>query len=86
MAILERESNWLNITLGRDDDCCLYCIKELLNDSDILPENNNEIYAQEKLKGKLSGKPIFKNRRRNLVICMEHLRQMLKQGGGESEE
>lgn len=86
MAILERERNKLDITLGRDDDCCLYCIKELLSVPDILPENNNEIYAQEKLKGRLSGKPIYKNRRRNLVICMEHLKQMVKQGDGESEE
>lgn len=86
MAILERESNKLDITLGRAEDCCLYCIKEFLSGPDISRENNNEIYAQEKLKGRLSGKPIYKNRRRNLVICMEHLRQMAKQGGGEHEE
>lgn len=76
MAILEKYQDFLDVDYGTDSDVCLYCAKEILNEV-TEPENNNMTYAEKKLSGSLTGKTVFKNRRRGLVICKKHIAEIL---------
>lgn len=80
MALMDSYHNELDITYGTEDDVCLYCAKELMSSPNIAPEDNNAAYAEKHLKGKLAYKPIYKNKRRYLVICMDHLKKMVAEG------
>ena len=77
MALLDNFQSKLDITYGSEDDICLYCAKEFMNNPDIAPEDNDAAYVQKHLRGKLNYKPIYKNKRRDLVICLEHLKKMV---------
>lgn len=76
MAILEKYHDFLDVDYGTDSDVCLYCAKEILNEV-TEPENNNMTYAEKKLSGSLIGQPVFKNRRRGLIICKKHIGEIL---------
>lgn len=74
MAILEKEIDELDVDFGKEPDVCLYCVKDLLKS--VEPENNNIVYAEKELRGKLVGQRIYRNKRRNLVICADHLKKI----------
>lgn len=76
MAILEKENDELDVDFGKESDVCLYCVKDLLKN--VEPENNNIVYAEKELRGKLVGQRIYRNKRRNLVICADHLKQIVE--------
>ena len=76
MAILEKEFNELDVDFGKEPDVCLYCVKDLLKT--VEPENNNIVYAEKELRGKLVGQRIYRNKRRNLVICADHLKKIIE--------
>ena len=76
MAILEKEFNKLDVDFGKEPDVCLYCVKDLLKN--VEPENNNIVYAEKELRGKLVGQRIYRNKRRNLVICADHLKKIVE--------
>ena len=76
MAILEKENNELDVDFGKEPGVCLYCVKDLLKN--VEPENNNIVYAEKELRGKLVGQRIYRNKRRNLVICADHLKQIVE--------
>ena len=76
MALLEKENDELDVDFGKEPDVCLYCVKDLLKN--VESENNNIVYAEKELRGKLVGQRIYRNKRRNLVICADHLKQIVK--------
>lgn len=76
MAILEKEFDELDVDFGKEPDVCLYCVKDLLKT--VEPENNNIVYAEKELRGKLVGQRIYRNKRRNLVICADHLKKIVE--------
>ena len=85
MALLKKEFDELDVDFGKEPDVCLYCVKDLLKN--VEPENNNIVYAEKELRGKLVGQRIYRNKRRNLVICADHLKKIVeKVSTGEVEE
>lgn len=76
MALLEKEFDELDVDFGKEPDVCLYCVKDLLKNEE--PENNNIVYAEKELRGKLVGQRIYRNKRRNLVICADHLKKIVE--------
>ena len=76
MAILEKEFDELDVDFGKEPDVCLYCVKDLLKT--VEPENNNIVYAEKELRGKLVGQRLYRNKRRNLVICADHLKKIVE--------
>lgn len=76
MALLKKEFDELDVDFGKEPDVCLYCVKDLLKN--VESENNNIVYAEKELRGKLVGQRIYRNKRRNLVICADHLKQIVK--------
>ena len=86
MAILEKYQDFLDVDYGTAQDTCLYCAKEVLNKVKEA-ENNNMTFAEKKLSGDLIGRPVYKNRRRGLVICRKHIEEILvRLGADENEE
>lgn len=86
MAILEKYQDFLDVDYGTAQDTCLYCAKEVLNKVKEA-ENNNMTFAEKKLSGELIGKPVYKNRRRGLVICRKHIEEILvRLSADENEE
>lgn len=84
MAMLEKEYDELDVDFGKEPDVCLYCAKELLKGAE--PENNNIVYAERELRGKLAGKRVYRNRRRDLVICAEHLKKIAEKVATDEAE
>lgn len=76
MALLKKEFDELDVDFGKEPDVCLYCVKDLLKN--VESENNNIVYAEKELRGKLVCQRIYRNKRRNLVICADHLKQIVK--------
>ena len=76
MALLEKEIDELDVDFGKEPDVCLYCVKDLLKNVEL--ENNNIVYAEKELRGKLVGQRIYRNKRRNLVICADHLKKIVE--------
>ena len=86
MAILEKYQDFLDVDDGTAQDTCLYCAKEVSN-SVKEAENNNMTFAEKELSGNLIGGPVYKNRRRGLVICRKHIEEILvRMGADENEE
>lgn len=76
MALLEKEIDELDVDFGKEPDVCLYCVKDLLKNVEL--ENKNIVYAEKELRGKLVGQRIYRNKRRNLVICADHLKKIVE--------
>ena len=85
MAIINNVDNPLDVKFGLESDVCYYCLKEYYDS--LNPETIDVIVARENLKGRLTGKKIWKNKgANNIVICPEHLQKIYKEVVPDGEE